>query len=156
MIAYYFTMQYYRRTSRELQRLDSISRSPIFNLFSETLSGVEVIRAYDAVPRFVCALGARTLPRRISDVSSSTSSSLLLAANDRKINYNQRAYWIVQVTNRWLSLRLEFLGNLITFSAALFAVIGKANGVNPCPPAYNVTFKNRRLTRHFQRSPDSA
>ena len=39
-------LQYYRRTSRELKRLDSISRSPIFSSFSETLSGLATIRAF--------------------------------------------------------------------------------------------------------------
>ena len=31
---------------RELQRLDSISRSPVYALFSETLSGLSTIRAF--------------------------------------------------------------------------------------------------------------
>lgn len=34
----YVLSQFYRSTSRELQRLDSVSRSPMFALFSETLS----------------------------------------------------------------------------------------------------------------------
>ncbi len=38
--------QYYRRSNIELQRLDAVSRSPIYAHFSETLSGVETIRAY--------------------------------------------------------------------------------------------------------------
>ena len=36
---YYKLQQYYRATSRELRRLDSVSRSPIYTNFSETLSG---------------------------------------------------------------------------------------------------------------------
>ena len=46
-------MQYYRRTSRELQRLDSISRSPIYTHFSETLNGVDSVRAYRVTERFI-------------------------------------------------------------------------------------------------------
>lgn len=38
---------------------------------------------------------------------------------------------MVVVTNRWLSLRLELLGNVITFAAAIFAVVGKDRGLNP-------------------------
>jgi len=45
-------MQYYRRTSRELQRLDSISRSPIYSYFSETLTGIDTIRAFKLDQRF--------------------------------------------------------------------------------------------------------
>jgi len=53
VIVYYICMQYYRRTSRELQRLDSISRSPIYNHFAETLNGVESVRAYNVTERFI-------------------------------------------------------------------------------------------------------
>ncbi|CAN0464373.1 unnamed protein product [Ectocarpus sp. 12 AP-2014] len=38
--------RYYRSSSRELRRLDSTSRSPIYALFSETLDGAVTIRAF--------------------------------------------------------------------------------------------------------------
>ena len=37
---YVYVQQYYRHTSRELKRLDSVSRSPIYAHFSETLNGL--------------------------------------------------------------------------------------------------------------------
>ena len=43
MYFYFRVQQYYRATSRELKRLDSISKSPIFAHFSETLSGLSSI-----------------------------------------------------------------------------------------------------------------
>jgi ABC-type multidrug transport system fused ATPase/permease subunit len=49
---YYNIQQYYRCSSRELRRLDSVSRSPIFSHFAETLAGVASIRAYGAQDRF--------------------------------------------------------------------------------------------------------
>lgn len=37
----------YRPVNRDLQRLESVSRSPIFAQFSETLNGVSTVRAYN-------------------------------------------------------------------------------------------------------------
>lgn len=37
---------FYRSTSRELRRLDSVSRSPIYASFTETLDGSSTIRAF--------------------------------------------------------------------------------------------------------------
>lgn len=43
---------YYRSTSRELRRLDSVSRSPIYTSFTETLDGSSTIRALKSVVSF--------------------------------------------------------------------------------------------------------
>ena len=43
---YYLVQQIYIVTSREIQRLDSITKSPIMALFSESLGGLSTIRAY--------------------------------------------------------------------------------------------------------------
>lgn len=49
---YYWIQRYYLRTSRELKRLDSVSRSPIYSHFQETLGGITTIRAYRQQLRF--------------------------------------------------------------------------------------------------------
>jgi len=97
---YYFTQRYYVASSRELQRLDSVSRSPIFSHFSETLDGVSTIRAFRRQLAFV-------------------------ADNERKLDHNLMAYFISTSANRWLAIRLEFVGTCIVTLAALFAVLGR-------------------------------
>lgn len=97
-VAYYFIQKFYVPTSRQLKRLESITRSPIYAHFSETLSGLSTIRAYGASRRFV-------------------------NESDEKIDHNQMCSHPAVISNRWLSIRLEFCGNCLILFAALFAVI---------------------------------
>lgn len=51
-MVYYLLQRFYRASYIELQRLDSVSRSPIYAHFSESLGGVETIRAYRLAASF--------------------------------------------------------------------------------------------------------
>ncbi|KAG5642913.1 hypothetical protein DXG03_001884 [Asterophora parasitica] len=90
-------MKYYLATSRELKRLDAVSRSPIFAWFSESLSGLSTIRAFN-------------------------QQSLFVSANQRRIDRNQICYIPSISVNRWLAVRLEFVGALIILIVAVLAV----------------------------------
>nr|XP_034960244.1 canalicular multispecific organic anion transporter 2 [Zootoca vivipara] len=99
-ILYFFAQRFYVATSRQLKRLESVSRSPIYSHFSETVTGASVIRAYRRGKAFV-------------------------HLSDMKVNDNQRSYYPGIVSNRWLGIRVEFVGNCVVFFAALFAVLSK-------------------------------
>ncbi|XP_033840128.1 ATP-binding cassette sub-family C member 3 isoform X4 [Periophthalmus magnuspinnatus] len=99
---YVFVQRFYVATSRQLKRLESVSRSPIYSHFSETVTGSSVIRAYGRQSAFVL----------MSDI---------------KVDENQKSYYPGIVSNRWLGVRIEFIGNCIVLFAALFAVTGKEN-----------------------------
>ncbi|KAI9023065.1 multi drug resistance-associated protein MRP [Phycomyces nitens] len=102
---YSYVQRYYLATSRELKRLDSVGKSPIYSHFQETISGVCTIRAYGQQNRFIFE-------------------------NQGKLDDNQRAYYPSIACNRWLAVRLEFLGSIILFGSAIFAVIGVVYGTN--------------------------
>ena len=48
--------------------------------------------------------------------------------SERLVDVNQKSYYPSIIANRWLSVRLELIGNLVVLFAALFAVIGRETG----------------------------
>merc|ERR1740121_924027 len=45
-VVYFVVSRYYVNLARDIQRLESVSKTPIFNRISETLNGLPVIRAF--------------------------------------------------------------------------------------------------------------
>ncbi|KAM7339623.1 hypothetical protein ACRRTK_000238 [Alexandromys fortis] len=97
-LVYFFVQRFYVASSRQLKRLESVSRSPVYSHFNETLLGVSVIRAFEEQECFI-------------------------HQSDLKVDENQKAYYPSIVANRWLAVRLECVGNCIVLFAALFDVI---------------------------------
>jgi len=50
--------------------------------------------------------------------------------NEKKIDHNLQAYYVYIASNRWLAMRLEFVGTCIVALAGLFSVVAKGK-VNP-------------------------
>jgi ATP-binding cassette subfamily C (CFTR/MRP) protein 1 len=51
--------------------------------------------------------------------------------NEYRVDENMRAYFPSINSNRWLAVRLEFIGSIIILFASLFAVIGVGQGKGP-------------------------
>ncbi len=51
-LMYYFLQKFYVTTARQVKRMESITRSPIYSHFGETINGAATIRAYDVVDRY--------------------------------------------------------------------------------------------------------
>ncbi|RYH28461.1 hypothetical protein EON65_12135 [archaeon] len=89
----YVTYQYVH-ISRELKRLESLKKSPVFVLFSETLHGMSVLRAFANQP-------LRFHSKLCTHIDNMNACHLFL--------------WIC---NRWLNFRMQCLGALVSGAVA--------------------------------------
>lgn len=93
-IVYIIIQVFYVRTSRQLRRIESNTRSPMYSHFSETVTGSTSIRAFGATEQFIEDFEYR---------NDTNCVSMLLS---------------IAVT-RWLALRLEFIGNIVVVLSAI-------------------------------------
>ena len=96
-LLYRAVMRYYLASSRELKRIDAVSKSPLFTWFQESLGGLTTIRAYEKTSSFTDAFEAR-------------------------VDRNQMCYFPAITCNRWLAVRIELLGSSVIFFASTVAV----------------------------------
>ncbi|GAB0135414.1 hypothetical protein EsDP_00003754 [Epichloe bromicola] len=93
---------YYRASAREVKRFESVLRSNVFAKFGEGLSGVASIRAYGLKSRFI-----NELRDSIDEMDS--------------------AYFLTFSNQRWLSVRLDMVGNALVFTVAILVVTSRFN-----------------------------
>ncbi|KAK9479697.1 P-loop containing nucleoside triphosphate hydrolase protein, partial [Lipomyces japonicus] len=93
----FFVVNLFVSPTLEITRINSMNRSPIFQNFNETLSGVSTIRAYGVQSRF--------FNRNIFHVETFTRTSF--------------AFWALNV---WLAFRVDIIGGIVSTVAAVFVV----------------------------------
>ncbi|KAF9237594.1 ABC protein [Melanogaster broomeanus] len=93
---YSYFAAFYRASAREIKRLDSMLRSILYAHFSETLTGLPTIRSYGATRRFV-------------------------NLNRYYIDLEDRSLYLVITNQRWLAIRLDFMGGMLVFLVAMLA-----------------------------------
>ncbi|KAG0271584.1 Multidrug resistance-associated protein 1, partial [Linnemannia gamsii] len=103
-VCYYILGGFFLVSSRELKRLDSAARSPLYAHFGETLAGLVTIRAFNDTERL--AVQATTL-----------------------LDRSQTTGYLTNMTNRWLQIMIDQLSTLTLGFVCLMAVIqrGEAN-----------------------------
>ncbi|GAW25583.1 putative ABC transporter family protein [Rosellinia necatrix] len=99
-VIFVLAASYYRASAREVKRFESVLRSVVFAKFSEGISGVASIRAYGLQGRFV-----EDLRNTIDDMNS--------------------AYYLTFSNQRWLSVRLDLIGNLLVFTTGILVVTSR-------------------------------
>ncbi|KAF7834505.1 ABC transporter C family member 14-like [Senna tora] len=89
--------KYYVASSRELSRLDSITKAPVIDQFSETISGVMTIRGF-------------------------RKQSIFCEENIKRVNANLRMEFHNNGSYEWLGFRLDLLGVIFLCFATMFMI----------------------------------
>jgi ABC-type multidrug transport system fused ATPase/permease subunit len=114
---------FYINSSRDLKRLESVHRSPLYQQFGETLSGMTTIRAYGDERRFI-------------------------RENMARINTQSRPFIYLWAANRWLAFRVDVVGALVSFFSGVFVIasVGRIDpGAAGLALTYAVTFTENVL-----------
>lgn len=119
---YWYFALFYRTSAREVKRLDSMLRSLLYAHFSESLSGLATIRAYGETDRFI-------------------------RDNAYYMDLEDRAYLLTSSNQRWLAVRLDFLGACLVFAVAIMSTQG-GGGLSPAQIALCLTYMTQ-MTQLF-------
>ena len=122
-VLYFLIGRFYIDSSRDLKRLESVQRSPLYQQFGETLSGMTTIRAYGDERRYI-------------------------RENLDKVNTHNRPFIYLWAANRWLAFRVDVAGALVSFFSGVFVItsIGRIDaGAAGLALTYAVSFTENVL-----------
>lgn len=112
-VLYFRLQRRYRATSRELKRLDSVTRSPLFAHFTDCLNGSGVLTAHSL------NRAGRVVGQAATHASAIDRACMLCV---HWLDANQTTSWASGIASQWLGLRLQAIGTLVTALVAFFAV----------------------------------
>ncbi|KAL8809014.1 MAG: hypothetical protein Q9200_003805 [Gallowayella weberi] len=99
--------------AREVKRLESNAKSPIFEQFGSALAGITTIRAFAKVDKYVDRMY-------------------------EKIDAHARAYWYISLFNRWMAFRLNIIGAF--FAILVAAVIVSTTAIDASLAGFALSF----------------
>ena len=103
-VLYVRMMSRFRPAARDMKRVETKTRSPIYTNFGEAIRGAETIRSIQG------------------------SNAYWARRHQSLFDTNLRVYYTVKALDRWLSTRLETLGNVVVFASAVASVILTRSG----------------------------
>ncbi|RKO88876.1 P-loop containing nucleoside triphosphate hydrolase protein, partial [Blyttiomyces helicus] len=106
-VVFYFLRKYYLTTSRQIKRIESITRSPVYSNVPATLEGLSTVRAFSAENRFRAHFASLQ-------------------------NENTRIYFAFLSAARWLGLRLDILAAFFLGIVAFMSILLRHDlGIGP-------------------------
>ncbi|PGH10325.1 hypothetical protein GX51_00082 [Blastomyces parvus] len=111
-ISLYYSL-YYLDSAREIKRLESTAKSPVYEQFGTALNGLSTIRAFDKVPTYIDRMFT-------------------------KIDCHAQAYWHLWLFNRWLGFRMSTIGSI--FALVTAAVVVFMKGIDASLAGFALSF----------------
>lgn len=99
-VAFLFAASYYRASAREIKRHEAVLRSGVFSRFGEAITGTSTIRAYGVQGQFMKSV-------------------------EESLDSMNGAYFLTFANQRWLSTRLDAVGNLLIFTVGILIVTSR-------------------------------
>ncbi|KAL2439061.1 Pleiotropic ABC efflux transporter of multiple drugs YBT1 [Exophiala dermatitidis] len=112
VVSMYYAIRYLAG-AREVKRLESNAKSPVFEQFGSVLTGIGTIRAFDKADAYLDRMFAR-------------------------IDKHCRAYWHLWLFNRWMGLRLNMVGAV--FAAITAALIVSIRTIDSSLAGFALSF----------------
>lgn len=95
--AFVWIGDFYQGSAREIKRLEATQRSLVYNNFNETLTGLPVIKAYNAEETFI-------------------------KKNDKYINQMNEAYYLSIANQRWLGVMLDIVASCFALCICMLCI----------------------------------
>jgi ABC-type multidrug transport system fused ATPase/permease subunit len=102
-VIFVILQSFFQRTAIEIQRLEAVSRAPIFSHLTETIEGAASIRAYGVQKRFI-------------------------RSNMNKVDTNIIDFLSLRYSTSWFGQRLDWIGTVILFVLFLAIFVSRAAG----------------------------
>jgi ABC-type multidrug transport system fused ATPase/permease subunit len=112
-IAFTALTLHYRKTSIQVQRLEALSRAPIFSHFTETLEGAVTIRAYGMASTFK-------------------------TSNMNKIDANTVDFLALRYCSAWFGLTLDMVGNIFVGLSFIAMILVRIHSPNTIAVGYMI------------------
>ncbi|OJD19912.1 hypothetical protein AJ78_00106 [Emergomyces pasteurianus Ep9510] len=111
-ISLYYSL-YYLDGAREIKRLESTVKSPVYEQFGTALAGLSTIRAFGKVPTYIDRMFT-------------------------KIDRHAQAYWHLWLFNRWLGFRMSTIGSI--FAVITAALVVSMGGIDASLAGFALSF----------------
>ncbi|CAK4711149.1 unnamed protein product [Aphanomyces euteiches] len=111
---FYVMGEFFKKSSRELKRLEGVSRSPIFSSFAETLDGVQTIRAFKMDRHFI-------------------------RQNRKAVDTNAKFLFALVGAGRWFSVR-TYLVSVLLIAIMLTVIINIRHSISATTAGLALTY----------------